>query len=249
MKSMLRRPVALAAVALLAVAGGGVAYAATSGSDPRDALLNDAAKRLNVSPDDLRAALKGAAADQLDQAVKDGKLTQKQADAMKQHLDQDGDPIPFGGPPPPGATFHRFGGPPEFGAAVGIGLDIAAGYLDLSPAQLRKRLAGCDSLADIAKAQGKSVAGLVQALVDAEKAQLDKAVAAGDLTAKQRDMIEQDIEQRTQDLVQGKGPMLGGPCGPGGPGGPRTFRFRQRGSSTVPGSFTMPAPATAAASI
>jgi polyhydroxyalkanoate synthesis regulator phasin len=242
---MLRKPVALAAVALAAVAGGGAAYAATSGSDPRDALLNDAAKRLDVSPDDLRSALKGAAADQLDQAVKDGKLTQKQADAMKQHLDRDGGPIPFGGPPP-GATFHRFGGPPRpFGAAFGIGLDAAAGYLDLSRAQLRERLAAGDSLADVAKAQGKSVDGLVQALVDSAEAELDKAVAAGDLTAKQRDAIEQDLEQHAKDVVQGKGP-LGGPCGPGGPGGHMEFRFRRRGgsgSSTEPGNFTMPAPA------
>jgi len=47
----LNRPLALGAAALAAVVGGGVAYAATNAADPRDALLNDAAKRLNVDPD------------------------------------------------------------------------------------------------------------------------------------------------------------------------------------------------------
>jgi hypothetical protein len=157
---------------------------------------------------------------------------------MKQHLQQEGGPLLFGGPPP---------GPP--GMAFGIGPDAAATYLGLSPAALRKRLAAGDSLADVAKAQGKSVSGLEQALVDAAKARLDKAVAAGDLTAKQRDAIEQDLQQHVSELVQGKG-MLGGPCGPGGPGRHLGFRLRQRGgsgSSTTPGSFTAPAPAPAAA--
>lgn len=246
MKRMLRRPAALAAVALVAVAGGGVAYAATSASDPRDALLDDAAKRLNVSPDDLRSALKGAAADQLDEAVQDGKLTQRQADAMKRHLDRDGGPIPFGGPPPGGKLMLRVG--PGLGP-LGRGLDAAADYLGLSPAQLRKRLAGGDSLADVAQAQGKSVDGLEQALVDAAKAELDKAVDAGKLTADQRDALVRDLERHVRDMVQGKNPRFGGPCGPGGPGGAggpghMGFRFRRdgSGSSTAPGDFTIPAP-------
>jgi hypothetical protein len=185
-------------VALLAVAGGGVAYAATSGSDPRSALLNDAAKRLNVSPSDLRAALKGAASDQLDQAVKDGRLTQAQADAMKQHLQQDGGRL-LGSPPP-------FGGPPPglLGIGFGIGPDAAATYLGLSPAALRKRLAAGDSLADVAKAQGKSVSGLEQALVDAAKARLDKAVAAKQLTQSQADDILGALKDHVGDLVNAK---------------------------------------------
>ena len=67
-----------AAAAVLALGGG--AYAATqSGSNPRQAFLNDVAKRLNVSPSQLNSALKGAFTDRLNAAVKAGMLTQAQA--------------------------------------------------------------------------------------------------------------------------------------------------------------------------
>ena len=49
----------------------------------RSEYLNDVAKRLDVSPEKLSGALKGAYLDQLDKAVSDGRLTQAQADALK----------------------------------------------------------------------------------------------------------------------------------------------------------------------
>ena len=89
-------------VAVAAFAGGAVA--ATQGSsNPRQQYLNDVAKRLNVTPAQLNSALNGAALDQLNAAVKAGKLTQAQADALKQRIQQ-GAPggVPFIGPPGPG---------------------------------------------------------------------------------------------------------------------------------------------------
>src|SRR5579859_5135815 len=84
------------AVAVAAFAGG--AYAATqTNSNPRQAFLNDVAKRLNVSPQMLRSALRGAQLDQLKAAVAAGKLTQAQANAIEKRL-QRGGPFPFGGP-------------------------------------------------------------------------------------------------------------------------------------------------------
>lgn len=222
MKPRLTRPLALGAVGLLAVAGGGAAYAATSGTNPRDALLNDAAKRLNIDPDKLAAALQSAAGDQLDQAVKDGRLTQAQADHMKQELKRHGGLPPMGAPGPGPGGFERHGlrggpgGPPA-------GLHAAASYLGLTDQQLAQQLRNGKSLADVAKAQGKSLDGLEQAIVAAEKARLDKAVAAGDLTAAQRDEMLKRLQEHVSDLVQGKGPGPGAPCGPGGPppsGGP-----------------------------
>ena len=59
-----------------------------SSRNPRQAFLNDVAKRLNVTPAQLNSALKGAAIDQLDAAVKAGKLTQAQANALKQRIQQ-----------------------------------------------------------------------------------------------------------------------------------------------------------------
>ena len=220
-----KRTAAIGAVAALAVAGGGVAYAAATGNDQRDALLRDAAGRLNVSPSELRSALEGAAGDQLDQAVKDGKLTQQQADQIKQRIARYG--VPLGGPGGPGDHGPGFGGPmggPGHGP-FGAGLDAAADYLGLTRAQLARQLQSGKSLADVARAQGKSVDGLEQALVDEAKTRLDRAVADRKLTSDQRDQILREVQEHVADLVNGRAP---GPLGRhdgrgrpgGGPGGP-----------------------------
>jgi hypothetical protein len=213
-----KRPAVIGAAAVLAVAGGGAAVAATSGSNPRDAVLTDAAQRLDVSPEKLKDALQGAFADQLDQAVKDGKLTQQQADRIKQRIQRGGGLPPFGGPGP--HMGMRFGGP-------GGDLKAAADYLGLSRTELMSRLRAGKTLADVAKAQGKSVDGLGQAIVAAAKSKLDEAVSQGRLTSQQRDRLLKGLQQHVGDLVQGKGPRPGmrmhggfGPPPGGGPGGP-----------------------------
>jgi hypothetical protein len=217
-----RRTIAIGAVVALAVAGGGVAYAAATSNDPRDAVLRDAAQRLNVSPDKLRAALESAFGDQLDQAVKDGRLTQQQADQIEQRVQQQG--LPLGGPDGRGPGGPDMMGPmggPGHGP-FGIGLDAAASYLGITRAALIGQLQGGKSLADVARAQGKSVDGLQQALVDDAKAQLARAVADGKLTSAQRDRILRQVQEHVADLVNGRAP---GPLGGrhewrGGPGGP-----------------------------
>jgi hypothetical protein len=225
-ESRRKRAVAIGAAVALAVAGGGVAYAAATNSDPRDALLRDAAQRLNVTPDELRSALEGAFGDQLDAAVRDGKLTQQQADALKQRIARYG--VPLGGPIGPGGPGHGFGfGGPGHGP-FGIGLDAAASYLGLTEAQLARQLMSGSTLAEVASAQGKSVDGLKQALVDAAKSRLDRAVADRQLTAEQRDRILRDVEDHVDDLVNGRAPGPFGRhgwrhdrgMGPGGPGMP-----------------------------
>jgi polyhydroxyalkanoate synthesis regulator phasin len=211
----LKRRVAIGAASLVAVAGGGVAYAATTSSNPSDAIVNDAAKRLNVTPDQLRSALQGAFGDQLDQAVKDGKLTQAQADRMKQRIAKGG--LPFGGPGGPGpggprGLHLRFGGPGDHGPGGPIGLDAAAKYLGLSDSALQQQLGSGKTLADVAKAQGKSLDGLEQALVDEAKTHLDQAVKDGKLTQTEADALVKRLQSHVDDIVNGKGP------GPGGPG-------------------------------
>ena len=211
-----KRAVAIGAVAALAAAGGGVAYAAATATDQRDAVLRDAAQRLNVSPDQLRAALQGAFTDQLDQAVKDGKLTQQQADRIEQRIRDGG--VPLGGPGGPGFGHGPMGGRGPFG----VGIDAAAGYLGLTRAALDRELRGGKTLAQVARAQGKPLSGLESALVDATRSALDRAVANGRLTSAQRDDILRGLQQHVADLVNSTGPRMGlhRGGGPGGPGGP-----------------------------
>ena len=227
MESTRKRTAAIGAAVALAVAGGGVAYAAATGTDQRDALLRDAAQRLNVSPGELRSALEGAFGDQLDQAVRAGRLTQEQADQIKQGIARYGLPLggPMGGPGGPGHFGMSFRGPDGPGhGPIGIGLDAAADYLGLTEAQLARRLSNDRSLADVAKAEGKSVDGLEQALVDAARSHLDRAVADRRLTSDERDRIVREIQEHVADVVNGRAP---GPfarhwrgergAGPGGP--------------------------------
>ena len=76
---------ALVAVGVVRGVVGG-ALAATGTFDPakeQQAFLNDAAGRLGITSDKLEAALKAAAIDRVDAALAAGRITQAQAQAMK----------------------------------------------------------------------------------------------------------------------------------------------------------------------
>jgi hypothetical protein len=249
----LRRNIAIGAAAATAVAGGGIAVATTTSttrSDERTAYLNDVAQRLNVTPDKLTEALKGAYFDRLDAAVTAGRLTQAQADAAKKRV-TDGAPVPFGpgggpggpgpGPGGPGMGKHGRGGPLGGGPA----LDAAATFLGMSAADVRKALRSGKTLAALATDKGKTEDDLVAALVTAEKAQLDKAVTAQRLTAAQRDKIEADLPARLKAFVEGKRPA-GGPPG-AGPGAPKEAFRRHGAPGAAPRGGPRPAPPAGAA--
>ena len=57
------------------------------------AFLDDVAKRLNVTRDQLDAAIKGAAEARIDAAVAAGKLTKEQGDEAKKRLASGGSPL------------------------------------------------------------------------------------------------------------------------------------------------------------
>jgi hypothetical protein len=193
----IRRNLTIGVLVLAAVAFAGGAYAATqSGTDGRQAFLNDVAKRLNVTPAQLQSALRGATLDQLQAAVKAGKLTQAQANQIAQALAQGRGPgFPFFGFR---GEFHRFGGPGFKG-----GLDAVASYLGLTQQQLFQQLSSGKSLAQIAKDRGKSVTGLEQALTAAAKSKLDRAVKDGRITAAEEKQLLAQISARIADEVSG----------------------------------------------
>src|SRR4051812_10220109 len=111
-----KRKLVAGAAGLVVLAGTGGAYAANQATPTKSpappkaadhaaeqkAFLDDVAGRLHVSTDQLTAALKGAAADRIDAAVKAGKLTQAQGDEAKKRIESADGPLlgmgPLGGP-------------------------------------------------------------------------------------------------------------------------------------------------------
>lgn len=208
-----RRKVVAAGVAALAVGGTGAGIAATklanSPSAENNAIVDATAKNLGIEPSKLSAALKKALEDRVDAAVAAGRLTKQQGDELNQRIES-GDVPFFAGPGDdrgfgPGFGFrHAFGGPHMFLP----GLDTAATYLGLTEDQLQSRLRSGQTLAEIAKAQNKSVSGLEDALVKGAQDKLDGAVKDGRLTKAQEQQILSGLKQHVDDLVNGKAPEV-----------------------------------------
>ena len=83
-------------------------------------------------------------------------------------------------------------------------LEAAAKYLGLTEAELRTQLEAGKTLAEIAKAQGKTVDGLEKALTADAKTKLDAAVKAGTITQAQADELLKRTTDHLDDLVNGK---------------------------------------------
>jgi hypothetical protein len=201
LKSFLSRKLVIGAtgLVLLGGVGGAVAVAATQnpGGSARQAYIDDVAKRLNVAPGALTAAMKAAGYDRIDAAVAAGRITQSQADALKQRIEHGGG-TPFFG--------HGFGR----GGLGGHG--VAAQYLGISVATLRSDLESGKSLAQIASSTpGKSVESLKAAIVSAMKARLDRAVSGGSITSQQEQKRLGKLSSRIEALLQRTG--VGGPSG------------------------------------
>jgi len=213
------------------------------------------AKRLNVTPAQLRSAVKGALLDRLQAAVAAGRLTQAQANRIKQRIERGalpiwllagprgferrrfgllgprgfGPPGPLGAPAPPGLAPPGFP-PPRgrrlLGRAIALGpFRAAAKYLGISDAQLVKDLRGGKSLAQVAAANGKSVSGLEQALDASMRTRLDRAVAAGFITKAQEQRMLKRLSTVVARMVGAHWPVQGRP-----------------GLRPVPGPAVAPAP-------
>src|ERR671934_1417886 len=101
MSGMNKWKLAAAATAGLAIAGGGAALAAdklSSSDNESQAVIDDAAQRLNVTPSALSDALKQALEDRVDAAVAAGRITKAEGDELKQRIESSDVPLFFGHP-------------------------------------------------------------------------------------------------------------------------------------------------------
>jgi hypothetical protein len=99
---------------------------------------------------------------------------------------------------------------PGHGPRAGF-LDAVATYLGVTRAELRTARENGTSLAQLATQQGKSVAGLKQAIYDSARADLDKAVAAGRITSAQETTMLSNLQSHLDDIVNSTGPPPLGP--------------------------------------
>jgi polyhydroxyalkanoate synthesis regulator phasin len=177
-----------------------------SPNDESKAVIEDAAAQLGVEPSELSDALRQALENRIDEAVDEGRLTEEQAERLKDRLEANEYPLLVG----PGEFrrhdfgfgFRGFGHPGSVTGNFGI-LDAAAAYLGMTEAELREELRD-KTLAEIAKEKGKTAAGLVDELVATQTKRIDDAVDDGRLTDEQAARLEDGLEARMQALVDGE---------------------------------------------
>lgn len=163
----------------------------------------------------LEAAIVADATTNLDAAVTAGKLTSTQEATMLADLKARVDGLVNSAGPPAGAKGGP-GGPG--GSGGGPASQAAATYLGITVSTLQSDLQDGQTLAQVATAQGKSVAGLEAAILADAKTHLDTAVTAGKLTSAQETTMLADLSSHVADIVNSTGPPAGAPGG--GPGGP-----------------------------
>ena len=180
-------------VVVLSVAGATTgAIAATSNHKQEEqAVLSAAAKQLGVRTDELRSALSSAENAQLDAEVKAGRLTQAQADAIKQRRQADDTVLGLGRDGHRGGFGH--GGGPEL-------LADAAMAIGISETKLMDQLRAGKTLEAVAKANGKTLAEVKAAVKRSATAQLDADLKAGKITRSQRDEEVSELEDEIAHL-------------------------------------------------
>jgi polyhydroxyalkanoate synthesis regulator phasin len=146
---------------------------------------------LHLTPAATQDALKQAQLQTVDQMLKDGQITQQQADAMKARINA-------GQGLGSGFGFGRHGGG-GFGGFKGNGalmqslttaeLNAAASALHMSTADLQSALRSGKSLSALETQQKVSDSAVRTAMKNAAKGVLDNAVKAGTITQAQADAI------------------------------------------------------------
>jgi uncharacterized protein YidB (DUF937 family) len=192
---------------------------ASDKSARKDEYLDALAENLGVSREALDQALTDTALDMVDKALADGKITQEEADNIKERINS-GDFPPIG----PGVHFgfgHGFEKGFDRGVHVGVKIDDLADFLGIDIATLHEGLQNGQSLAEIAEANGKTRDELKAHILSNVQDRLDQAVADGEMTQDEADEKLQRADEMVDNMIDNSGPIFRG--GPrfhhfGGPG-------------------------------
>lgn len=186
---MIALPVAGAAALVIGVAAVEAAPSpsASGSTNYAQVFVNKLAGVLHLTPAQTQDALKQAQGQTVDQMLKDGKITQAQADAMKAKI-KAGNGLgvirPFAG------GLGRAGGDRALGRdLLTAELSAVAGALHMSVADLQTQLKAGKTLANLEQANNVTDATVKAAMKSAGKGVLDKAVKAGTITQAQADAM------------------------------------------------------------
>lgn len=184
---------------------------------PLETFINKLAARLGITPERLTTEAKNVQKEMVDEAVAAGRISKEAGDAMKQRIDAG----PFGWPIGP----HGHGKPPVMRpgpALAGLrdGFQAIAGFLGITPEQLRQELPG-KSLAQVAQNHGKTRQQLIDFLVGEYTKRANQAVQDQRLTQERANQLIEQFKQQVGTLVDRTFPTGPGPRGvrafPGAP--------------------------------
>ena len=157
-----------------------------------DRFVGHLATDLGKSQDQVNKAISDALNQTLSDAVKNGDLTQKQADAIKSRLGNG--KVCAAGLERGIAGIGRLPGTKEGPRVAGASLSEIAKALGISDQELRQDLQSGKTVKDIAASKGMDETAFRAKLVSVTKSDLDKQVSAGKLTQQQEDMILQRLQ-------------------------------------------------------
>jgi hypothetical protein len=168
--------------------------------------LQTFASNLGVDQGKLNSAFIAAVNATVDQALKDGKITQSQADNIKNRYSNGLMNTPNGfGFMPFGRGFGKLG----FRGNQLLSMTDIANALGMNVQDLASALQSGKSFADIAASQNKDLAQVKQTLLNDVKTKLDSQVANKTITQSQADQIYQNFSNSIDNMLNNTRPFRG----------------------------------------
>ena len=189
-------------IAVTALGYGGVAAQTPSPADAdgpgRYAEL--LAEELGISVEELNEARLNARNALIDEKVAEGNLTQEQGEELKARELGEGIRDRFGRGGPGGKLMK---------AVVNV-FQSAADIVGVPVEELRERIAGGESLVEIAQSKGISEADLKADLVEKLTADVNAAVANGSMSQERADQVLENIDEMVEHAINHEGGAPGG---------------------------------------
>jgi hypothetical protein len=176
----------------------------TSAWDFRSKLREAVAGALGITVEKYDATVQEARQKVLDEAVKDGWLTQEQADQMANRLG-DGSGDGMMGPGGPGKGFMG----PHMGGRGDSLVSVAAEQLGMTAQDLMTELRNGATIADVAKEKNVDPQAIIDAYATQLKVKLDQSVADGKITQKMADATLEQATTRAAEQVNNAWTMPG----------------------------------------